>query len=1006
MRLKVFFFSLFISTITFAQPWLNITETRQQLPTTLYEYQAVFNTYWNDKAVKNGYYTKDGEKQKAYGWKQFKRWEYFWETRVNPQTGAFPTDAQYKTAFAQYKEDLKHAHALTRGAWVNLGPSTSGGGYAGVGRINTIAFHPSDNNTFWIGSPSGGLWKTTDGGNSWNVYTDKNEVMGVSAIAISSNYASDKTIYIGTGDRDASDNYSTGVLKSTDGGATWSTSLAFNLANGFTVNRLLIDPTDNNIIYAATSNGIYKTTNAGSDWTQIYSRKYIQDLEFKPNDHTVLYASNKYWGEIYKLTNSGDNISIVYDDDASGRIELAVSANKPDWVYAVIVNDDNGLKGIYKSTDGGDSYSLVTDSPNLLSGSVDGSGTTGQGWYDLALTADPDDGNTLYCGGINTWESTDGGQNWDLVNHWYGGGGVQSVHADKHFLVFNNGIVYECNDGGLYKTDNGTDWDNISNGIINSQMYRLGVSQTESNATITGLQDNGTKLLHTDGTWYDVKGGDGMECLIDYTDYNIQYGTYTNGQISRTTDLWTNTTAIEPTSDGAWVTPYIIHPSSPATLYAGYEDVWKTIDRGDSWTQISSFVSDDKIRSMAISASNPQVLYVADLDQLWKTTNDGTSWTELSGLPSSSYITSIAIKNDNEDTVWVTFGGYNTDGVYQSTDGGSNWTNISSGLPSIPVNTIVQDTMASDLTLYAGTDFGVYFKVNNGDWQLFNSGLPKVVVDELEIYYNIDHSKCRLRAATYGRGLWESSLNITTEAPVANFSVSTQNTCLGNAIKFTDNSLNTPTSWSWNFGDGNTSTQQNPSHTYANAGTYTVSLKVTNSKGNDTETKSNYITIRPNPTASFTVDNSNEPTIHFTNTSTNGSSYLWKFGDGNEATTKDADHTYVTNKTYVVRLYTTNDCGTVSKNKNITITKVGIETLTKAGIKLYPNPSSGIINISGLSPQHAKIKVVDITGKVLMEKIVKRQAVMLNLSEFSEGVYQIIIQQNGSILKQRIVLKK
>jgi hypothetical protein len=402
----------------------------------------------------------------------------------------------------------------------------------------------------------------------------------------------------------------------------------------------------------------------------------------------------------------------------------------------------------------------------MLGWDSDGSGTGGQGWYDLSLAASPQNANIVLVGGINTWRSDNGGTSWSIVNHWWGDG-VPAAHADKHWLAFRaNGDLFECNDGGVYfSTDIGTTWSDKTNGMVISQMYKLGVSATVSNEVITGLQDNGTKLW-TGGAWQDVKGGDGMECVIDYSDVNIQYGTYVGGQISRTMNHWASATDIEPSGagDGSWVTPYIIDPVNPAILYAGYADVWKTTDRGNNWTQISTMNTSEKIRSMAIAPSNTQVIYVADPWVIWKTTNGGTSWSNITGtLPvSDGNITSICVKNDDPNTLWVSFGNYNTNRVYQSSNGGTTWSNFSDGLPSIPAYSIVQNKQASSaVQLYTGTELGVYFKNGTNNWIPFNDGLPNVQIGELEIWYSPQPQNTMLRAATYGRGLWETPVQYT-----------------------------------------------------------------------------------------------------------------------------------------------------------------------------------------------------------------------------------------------------
>ncbi|MBN2756242.1 MAG: T9SS type A sorting domain-containing protein [Bacteroidales bacterium] len=797
---KIILFIVFIvfANISFSQAWLdNLPRTKTTKQLTLFDYQKAFNNYWAKYNVKNGKYLKDGELVKAPGWKQFKRWEYYWESRVNASTGEFPntTTADEMLKFKSSTTNLKSQS----GAWTNLGTNSSSGGYAGIGRINCIAFHPSDNNTFWVGAPSGGIWKTTNGGSSWTCQSDNNPVLGVSAIAVSPNFASDNTLYIATGDRDGgsswslggdnyNDNNSVGVLKSTDGGSTWAaTTLSISVSSSNLIGALIIHPSNPAILYAGLNDGIYKTVDNGATWSRVYNTgEYVIDLEFNPGDPNTIYACTKdrwgYYPEIFRTIDGGSSWTLEYTGASSDtRIELAVGAysgtTNDNIVYAAVVNSSGGLTGIYKSTDSGDNFSMVFDgsTKSLFGYYSDGSGSnTGQGNYDIVLAVNPENVNTLFVGGINTWKSTDGGVNWTNNNMWTSSGTYNFisspvVHADKHCLKYQNAsTLFEGNDGGIYRTTTGgTSWTDLSNGLVISQIYRIGVSQNYSNSMITGLQDNGSKIIYYgDGNWYDIKGGDGMECIIDYTDDATQYATYVNGQITRTTDYWSNTTDInenigDGTLEGAWVTPYIIDPTNHNTIYVGYADVWKSTDNGDNFTQISTMNSSDNLRSMAIAPSDNQTIYVADQSNIWRTTNGGTNWTNITGsLPTvTNSITYIAVHATNPQTIWLTMGGYNSYKVYKSADGGSSWTNISAGLPNIPVYSIVHDKATTDNdVLYVGTDVGVYCKPGDANWTPFNTGLPNVMVTELEIYYAADHNNSKLRAATYGRGLWESDL--------------------------------------------------------------------------------------------------------------------------------------------------------------------------------------------------------------------------------------------------------
>jgi len=775
--------------------------------------QKVMDDYWTSENVKDGYVVENGVKTKAAGWKLFKRWEYYWDQRVNQQTGEFPTT----NSAIEYEKYLKDRNALNKTAysesWTNLGTNSSGGGYAGIGRINCVAFHPTDANTFWVGSPSGGIWKTTNGGVSWTILNNNETVLGVSDIAVDN--TNPNILYIATGDRDGgslwslgggqnNDNNSIGVLKSTDGGATWNTTgFSYAASSIKKIYRLLIHPTNNQILLASTSDGIYKTTDGGTNWTlkSIVSSRF-RDMQFKPGDPTIIYAGRVAGGGftyVYKSTNTGESwtaktISGITTHYTS-QIRLAVSANDPTVVY-VALQDGR----VYKSTDSGESYAKVStnDSQNMLGYYTNGTGTASQASYDLCIACSPSDVNTVFLGSICTWKSTDGGVTWSANTNWtshptYNISGVAEVHADKHMLAYQNSstTLFEGNDGGIYKTANGgTSWTDLTNGIIISQIYRIGISQTDANVVLTGLQDNGAKkYIGALNTWVDVTGGDGMECIIDFNNAtSYMYTTYVNGEIYRNSDGFSTfaTTTISANIPGGqpagyWVTPYIMDPTNAANLFAGYDKIWKTTNRGTSWTSASQQLSASaKLRSLAIAPSNTSVLYTADPTSMWKTTDGGaTNWTAITlpGAPTSS-ITYIAVKNTDPNTVWITYGGYQTgEKVYQSTDGGTSWTNISTGLPNLPIMSIVQYKTATDRNvLFVGTDVGVYVKDENANgnaWVAYNTGLPNVVVTELEILYTGGTNK--LRAGTYGRGLWETDIDAGLPVELSSFTGSYNN---------------------------------------------------------------------------------------------------------------------------------------------------------------------------------------------------------------------------------------
>jgi PKD repeat protein len=859
----------------YSQAWFKIDPNeRRDNRYTLPEYQQMFEGYWEGKEIELGYYYENGKKKKAHGWKQFRRWENFWESRVNPD-GSFPSRQQIADANRVYRSGKSRS---SQGNWQNLGPSSSNGGYAGVGRINQIAFHPDDPNAFWVTTPQGGLWYTPNSGQTWQPLTDETENLTCSAIAVPPDYSTSQTIYLGTGEMDSwqYDN-GIGLLKSTDGGQTWQTTgLTFDVTESISVNRILIHPQDYNFLYAGTTNGIYISEDAGNSWVKIYNDDYIADMEFDPTDPSVVFASNKYYGRIYKITGDGADVRVVYNQfgDGARRIELAVAPSSPNIVYAVVSDFEGGLKSILKSTDSGDSYQTVfvseatSSKPNLLTWAFDGGDTGGQGDYDLALVVDPTDHNTVYCAGINNWRSTDGGVTWHIVNYWTnsGGSGVQTVHADKHFLAFNGNLLYECNDGGLYRSPNGVNWDNISNGIRNSQIYKIGLSQTAKYDIIAGLQDNGTKS-YVDGQWYDVIGGDGMDCMIDHLDPDIQYGELYYGYLRRTTNHWGNRRNIQPEgSEGAWITPLAMHPVDPSIIYAGYQHVYRSFDRGDNWEIMFDRNASGKFRTLSIAPSNPDVLYAGESQRLWRTTDDGANWTDITaGLPDLT-ITGIAVSDDDPDLLWVTLGGYNAHGIYESNNGGQSWRNISAGLPNIPVNTVVHNAQNDQiLELYIGTDFGVYFRLGEDNWTLFNMGMPKVVITDLEIYYDAIPANSRLRAATYGRGLWETDLYSVELPPVAEFSADNATVTRGQTVNFADLTLYSPFVWQWTFEGGTpaSSNQINPSVSYNEPGVYDVQLIVSNGTGRDTLLKEDFISVSCETQLNYLAENAQHATDEY-----------------------------------------------------------------------------------------------------------------------------------------------
>ena len=702
-----------------------------------------FDTYWEGKTPGKG-----------KGYKPMKRWEYRWEDRFD-QNGNFPPAGYKMKTFNSYLRDNEDQTRDVTDPWVSLGPNSNTSGYAGTGRVMSMGWHPTDSNIMYVGSAGGGLWKTTNGGTSWSPKTDFLGAIGISAILVDPN--TPNTIYIGTGDCDAGDNFSIGVLKSTDGGDTWNnTGLDWNTSSVRRIYNMVFDPDNSDIILLASSIGIYRTTNGGTTWTQVQGGAY-KDIEINPLGSTdTYYAANNT--EIYRSTDNGVTWSSIYTISGSNRLVIASTADDSDYLYVLASKSStNGMLGVWRSIDGGDSFTqMVSDADiNLLGWSNAGSDTGGQGWYDLVIAADPNDAESINVGGVNNWGSTDGGTNWTLSSHW-AGGGAQAVHADKHFLEWNGTDLWEGNDGGIYKsTNSGTSWTDLTSDMIISQMYKVGISETDDRV-MAGLQDNGSKLRNNNTIWTDEIGGDGMDCAINPVDSDVLYGAIQNGSIRRSTNgggSWSVISSNIPGNPtGAWVTPYILDPTNPSTIIAGYKSVWRSTDQGTNWTNIGDNISPSNLNYLAISPTDANYIYAGRANTMYKTSDGGTTWTTYSTPGSSTAM--IKVSPNDPETIYAVRSSFSAGNkVYKSINAGMTWTNISGTLPNLYANCIAVHNDVEE-TIYVGMDIGVYYKNNSTpDWTLFNVDLPNVEVKEIEI----KESANEIYLATYGRGVWKNN---------------------------------------------------------------------------------------------------------------------------------------------------------------------------------------------------------------------------------------------------------
>lgn len=857
--------SLFAATLFAQQPAADNWQQQRMVPgTSFYIIQHTFDSVWGGREAemlreRHDQTSRSGEREELDGtWYHYKRWEWFTEPRVYP-SGDITLPSTTHQRFQEYLMNTPAAQqqyyasvmrsASTTPAWSFVGP-VGAPTFSGAGRINCVRFDGTNTNVIYAGAPAGGLWKTTNGGQSWTCLTDFQARIGCSDVAIDP--TNPNILYLGTGDNDGGDTYSIGLLKSTDGGITWSsTGLTFAPSQTRRIARVLIDPTNTNIVYVAASNGIFKTTDAGTTWLQV-SQFGAKDMEMKPGDPNTLYIAGT---RFYATYNGGANWTQVTTGlpqaSAVARMAIAVTPADPNMVYVLAgAAGSNGFEGVYRSTNSGQSFTNRASSPNLLGWDPSGGDTDGQAWYDLAIAASPVDPDVIYTGGVNIWRSDDGGINWNLNAHWYGGGGVPYVHADIHDLVFvpgTSGTVYSGNDGGVFFTSNGgNSWDDLSANMGIAQIYRLGISASNSGTLITGHQDNGTNLKN--GSNYEqVLGGDGMDCFIDRTNNNVMYGELYYGDFFRSTNGGNNWSGITNglTGTGGWVTPWIQDPVQPDVLYAGYSQVFKSNNRGSNWFQLGNMSNGSDLTDVKVAPSNTLYIYATNGNSIFRSINGGQTWSNITGtlLTGGSSISRIIVDPHNEKRIWLTFSGYNAaQKVVVSTDAGTTYTNISNGLPNLPANCGVAVPNAGNGLVFIGCDVGVYYRNDNtGTWMPYFTALPHAPVSDMEVFEPTQ----TLRISTYGRGVWECAIEGSLLAPLANFSVSAQQICPGTNVQFTDLSSHNPTAWSWSFPGGtpSSSTAQNPSVSYAAPGVYAVTLTATNAVGNSTAVRSSYIVV-------------------------------------------------------------------------------------------------------------------------------------------------------------------
>ncbi len=659
--------------------------------------------------------------------------------------------------------------------WVERGPRNVGG------RSRALIVDPTNTNRLLAGSVSGGIWVSENAGATWSPVDDGLPNLAIGCMAIDPSNPS--VMYAGTGEGFFNGDAigGTGIYKSTDGGQSWSLLAATSTWDN--VCRIAVSPANSNIILAARRyGGIHRSTNGGANWSVRLNAQGSFYIAFDPTDgnkavghiidydwglgdwyHRAVYSTN---GGFTWATASGD---MSRQNGFGSRIELAYAPSSPNVVYASCAT---GGGRIWKSTDGGQSYTLQT-----------GSGSSGVSWYANPLWVDPTNPNFLVTGGYNFYKSTDGGASLTQISDGY----IMTLqpHVDMHAIVHDpnfdgvtNRRVYVCTDGGVWKTDNiytastSSGWLNLDVDYRTTQYYGA-AGDGNSGLIIGGTQDNGTlRIASGSDMGHLMFGGDGGFCAIDWQNPNYCYGEYINLRIVRSSNGGTSagyiTNGLADAGVAAnFIAPFILDPNNPARLLAGGLRLWRCPNARAApafivWQQIRP-AGTDNISAIAVAPGNPDLIWIGQNNGEVHRTTNGTAasptWEPIdnNGAPNplpNRYVTRIVVDPDDHDLIYVTLGGFANDNLWASPDGGGTWVPLGNvgpdRLPSAPIRGFARHPRKANW-LYAGTEVGIFASENGGStWTTTHTGPSAVSMDELVFM----HQSETLLAATHGRGIY------------------------------------------------------------------------------------------------------------------------------------------------------------------------------------------------------------------------------------------------------------
>lgn len=702
---------------------------------------AAYEAFWEGK----------DPNKKGSGFKQMQRWKELWKYEVK-EDGTLPTAQELAASWNELiaiQQDNKFTNTNDSN-WSPLGPFThtnQGSWSSGQGRVNVTLVDPNDANRIYIGAPDGGLWVSPDHGQTWDALTEYLPSLGVSGIAV--DYNNSNIIYISTGDEDASDSYGIGVYKSTDGGATWNPTGETITGGNSVMGEIYMHPNNSDILWVVSSEGLFKTIDAGASWTKTQTGR-VKEIRLKPNNPDVIYIVQQAGStnNILKSTDGGVNFVNVNTLTNSGRTVIDVTAANSEYLYVLVSNTNDTFKSLLRSTDSGATFQVRNSTTDIYDGSQ-------QAWFDLALAASDTNAELIFTGTLNVWKSTNGGTSFTRGAEWNNPTAANYTHADIHDIKFFNNKLYVGSDGGIYVSeDNGATFsDKTKNGLNIGQFYRIDVAPETTSKIVGGLQDNGGYAFASD-KWINYHGADGMDAAINPVNSNFYYGFIQFGgnmyRFNAANPDGNGSFVANGPEQGNWVTP--LEYGSTNIMYAGYSRLYRST--GGAFTSSSTTTFSPMLDHIRVDPTNDKRVLVANSNSVRLAEGQDTYPLDFTTLsPPGSWggpITSIEFNQNTPTTIYVT----SSNRVFKSIDNGVTWENITRNLPSSQTKFVIAHQKNSpNNTLYVATRNAVWYTNDNlTEWVLFNTNLPHARVTDVEINTVEGH----VVISTYGRGVWRS----------------------------------------------------------------------------------------------------------------------------------------------------------------------------------------------------------------------------------------------------------